>query len=67
MKFIKNIILFDRNHNHAFKYHFVLLDSSGLTFETLAKDKFSYLIKWSVRKSDCVYRHTSVSVQTDFL
>ena len=30
MKFIININLFDRirNHNHAFKYHFVLLDSS---------------------------------------
>ena len=30
--YLKHIHLFDRNHNHAFKYHFVLLDSSGLLF-----------------------------------
>ena len=30
--YLKHINLFDRNHNHAFKYHFVLLDSSGFLF-----------------------------------
>jgi hypothetical protein len=30
--YLKHINLFDRNHNHAFKYHCVLLDSSGLLF-----------------------------------
>jgi hypothetical protein len=28
--YLKHINLFDRNHNHAFKYQFVLLDSGSL-------------------------------------